>query len=265
VVGDAPAALTFPGVRRMVSLGLVLLAPALAGCGGGAVGPPTAANHAAPRVPLVSPDAIRSPKAHSSNMDTNPANLASAVVTHAFGQLPQYIDDANFRLLPYDMFRVFEPGRSLARTVRLTTPRTSLVLDTVVTSGLTTAEARQNAGAYTVSVTLDRRLVPRIDRYWIAYRNNGPLICRIYFPGDLGSLQMAVHSLVLRPLAAGVHRVRVTVVRRSPGSPPARLVTSYRLHVLARGPSAAERAIAPEENAAKPPARTPLTLLDPRS
>jgi len=214
-------------------------------------------------VPLVSPAAIR-PPIPSGNMDTNPANLASAVVTHAFGQLPQYIDDARFRLLPYDMFRAFEPAHTLARTVRLTTPRTNLVLDTVVTSGLTGTEARQNARAYTAAVTLDRRPVPRIGRYWVYYRNNGPLICRIYFPGDLGSLHMAVHSLVLRPLAAGSHDVRVTVVRRAQGSPPARFVVRYLVRVLARGPSAAERASAPEEDARKPPSRTPLTFLDAR-
>ena len=250
-------------MRRTVSLALVPVALAVAGCGGGATAA-RVAHHASSGVPLVRPGAIRSPKP-GPDMDTNPANLASAVVTHAFGQLPQYIDDADFRLLPYDMFRVFEPGRSLTQTVRLTTPRTSLVLDTVVTSGLTTAEARQNAAAYSVAVTLDQRLVPRIGRYWLYYRNNGPLICRIYFPGDLGSLQMAVHSLVLLPLAPGLHQIRVTVVRRSPDSPPARLVTRYLLRVLARGPSAAERAIAPEEDGPKPPSGTPLTLLDPRT
>jgi hypothetical protein len=214
-------------------------------------------------VPLVGGFAVRSP-VPGPNMDTNPANLASAVVTHAFGQLPEYIDAASFRLLPYDMFRVFEPGRTRTKTVRLTTPRTGLVLDTVATSGLTIAEARQNARAYSVVVTLDGRTVPRIHRYWLYYRNNGPQICRIYFPGDLGSLNMAVHSLVLRPLAAGLHRIRVTVVRRSPGSEPARLVTSYALRVLARGPDAREKAIAPDDDAPKPASRTPLALLDPR-
>ena len=198
-------------------------------------------------------------------MDTNPSNLASAVVTHAFGQLPQYIDDASFRLLPYDMYRVFQPGRSHTRTVRLTTPRTSLVLDTVVTSGPTEAQARLSARAYTVRVTLDRRLVPQIGRYWLYYRNNGPQICRIYFPGDLGSLNMAVHSLVVRPPTPGVHRIDVTVVRGSAGALPARFSVRYLVHVLARGPSAAERAIAPPDDAPKPPSRTPLVLTDPRS
>jgi hypothetical protein len=238
------------------------LAPAvvvvMTGCGG--ENRASAPTHA---VSYVAPDAIRSPTFHR-DMDTNPANLASAVVTHAFGQLPEYIDDAAFRLLPYDMFRSFAPSHASARTYRLTTPHTSLVLDTVVTSGLTPTEAHQNAAAYSVSVRLDGRLVPRINRYWIAYRNNGPLICRIYFPGDLSSQRMDVHSLVLRPLRAGHHRIRVTVVRRSSGVPAARIVTTYALRVLARGPSAAERAIAPDDNAPKPASLTPLALLDPR-
>jgi hypothetical protein len=215
------------------------------------------------QVPVVGPGAIRSPDFRK-NMDTNPANLASAVVTHAFGQLPEYIDDASFRLLPYEMFAAYEPGRARTQTYRLTTPHTNLVLDTVVTSGLTGTEAHRNAAAYSVSVTLDGRLVPRIDRYWVAYRNDGPLICRIYFPGDLGSLNMDVHSLVLRPLTAGLHRIRVAVVRHSPGVPPARRVTNYALRVLGRGPSTAERAVAPPDDAPKPPSRTPLALLDPR-
>lgn len=197
-------------------------------------------------------------------MDTNRANLASAVVTHAFGQLPEYIDAARFRLLPYDMFAAFEPNHTRTHTYRITTPHTSLVLDTVVAAGLTGTEAHQNAAAYSVSVTLDGAVVPQINRYWVAYRNNGPLICRIYFPGDLSSQSMDVHSLVLHPLSAGSHRIRVTVVRRSPGVPAARAVTTYSLRVLARGPSAAERAIAPEENGPKPRSRTPLALIDPR-
>jgi hypothetical protein len=245
-------------VRRTISLALVPLAVAVAGCGGAATRGPVA-DHTTPSAQLVSRDAIRSPKP-GRNMDTNPANLASAVVTHAFGQLPVYIDNARFRLLPYDMFRAFEPGHALTQTVRLTTPRTSLVLDTVVTSGPTGYDARQSAGAYTVTVTLDRRLVPQIGRYWLYYRNNGPQICRIYFPGDLGSLQMAVHSLVFRPPAPGLHRISVAVVRRSPGSPPATVVTRYVLHVLGRKPSPTERAIAPDDDAPKPPSRTPLVL-----
>ena len=247
-------------MRRTVSLALLPAALAVAGCGGGTTHAHAVVHHNPSGVAFVSPSAIRSPKPGKDN-DTNPSNLASAVVTHAFGQLPQYIDAASFRLLPYDVYRVFEPGRPHTRTVRLTTPRTSLVLDTVVTSGPTQDEARRNARAYTVRVTLDSRLVRRIGRYWLNYRNNGPQICRIYFPGDLGSLSMSVNSLVLRPPAPGLHRIGVTVVRRSPGVPPARLVYRYVVRVLARGPSPAERAIAPEEDAAKPPSRTPLTFL----
>jgi hypothetical protein len=247
-------------VRRTASLALVSLALALAGCGGGTSDAPAGAHHNVAKVSFVEPGVIRSPKP-GKNMDTNPSNLASAVVTHAFGQLPQYIDNASFRLLPYDVYRVFEPGRSRTRTVRLTTPRTSLVLDTVVTSGLTGTDAQESATAYSVAVTIDRRLVSHIGRYWLNYRNNGPQICRIYFPGDLGSLYMAVNSLVLRPPAPGLHWIGVTVVRRSPGVPPARLVYRYVVRVLARGPSPAERAIAPEEDAPKPPSRTPLTFL----
>ena len=76
------------------------------------------------------------------------------------------------------------------RTYRVTTPRTGLVLDTAVTSSLTEAEARHDAAQYTVAVSLDGRAVRNPERYWIFYRNNGPQICRIYFPGDLGSLNM---------------------------------------------------------------------------
>ena len=247
-------------MRRSISLALVPIALALAGCGGGASHTPVAPDHNLSRVSFVSAREIRSP-VPGPNMDTNPSNLASAVVTHAFGQLPEYIDEAAFRLLPYDMFRSFQPGRSRTRTVRLTTPRTSLVLDTVVTSGLTGTDARENARPYSVSVTLDKRLVPQIDRYWLYYRNNGPSICRIYFPGDLGSLHMAVHSLVLRPLAAGPHEIRVTVVRHATGAPAARFVTRYLVHALARGPSKAERDSAPADDGPKPSSRTPLTFL----
>jgi hypothetical protein len=247
-------------MRRSVLLTLVPVALVVAGCGGGATRESTAVHQNLSNVSYVGPDAIRSPKP-GKDMDTNPSNLASAAVTHAFGQLPNYIDGASFRLLPYDVYRVFEPGRTRTRTVRLTTPRTSLVLDTVMTSGSTAADARQSARAYTVTVTLDRRLVPRLGRYWLYYRNNGPQICRIYFPGDLGSLHMAVQSLVLQPPAPGVHRIRVSVVRRSRGGAPARLVYRYVVRVLPRGPSAAERAIAPEEDGPKPPSRTPLTFL----
>jgi hypothetical protein len=238
-------------VRR--ALPLVPLALVLAACGGTdlrEVAQPIEAR-------LVSAHAIRSPL-YRKDMDANPANLASAVVTHAFGQLPVYIDEAKRRLLAYDMFRSFEPGRTLTHTYRITTPRTQLILDTVVTSGLTGSEARTNAHPYRVSVTLDRRIVPQIGRYWVYYRNNGPQICRIYFPGDLGSLNMAVHSLVVQPLPAGVHRIRVTVARHSPDAPPARRVTTYVVRVLPRRPNAAERAIAEagEQNAARPDRET---------
>jgi hypothetical protein len=239
------------------ALALFPLALVFAGCGG--VAP--VATHGGPHRDFVSVRAIRSPSAHY-DMDENPANLASAVVTHAFGQLPDYIDDAKFRLLPYEMFRSFQPGRSMLHTIRLATPRTSLILDTVVSSGLTGTEARLNARAYAVSVSIDRKVVPGVDRYWVYYRNNGPQICRIYFPGDLSSLNMAVHSLVLRPLLPGRHEIRVAIVRRSPGSAPARLTTRYVLDVLDRGPSKAERESAPEEDGPKPPSNTPLTFLN---
>ena len=47
---------------------------------------------------------VRPPDAKT-DMDTNPANLASAVVTYNFHQLPEYIDAGAFRLLPYDVER----------------------------------------------------------------------------------------------------------------------------------------------------------------
>jgi len=93
-------------------------------------------------------------------------------------------------------------------------------------------------------------------------RNNGPQICRIYFPGDLGSLQMGANSLVFEPLAPGHHVVRVEVAQRVTSSLPlARIVRVYRLHVLERGPGSVERRISPDESA-PPPAnnRTPLVL-----
>ena len=206
---------------------------------------------------------IRPPGAKTT-MDTNPANLASAVVTHAFGQLPAYIDAANFRLLPIDLFRGAEPGATVHRVYRIATPRTSLVLDTVVTSGLTSAQAREDAKQYSVSVSIDGRRVAQPERYWVFYRNNGPLICRIYFPGDLGSLNMGAHSLVIEPLSAGTHRVRV-VVRQRLTRGVATIVTDYVLRVLPRGPNARERALAPEESA-NPASlgNTPLTFRTPK-
>jgi hypothetical protein len=127
---------------------------------------------------------------------------------------------------------------------RIVTPRTSLVLDTAITSALTEAEARSDAKDVRVAVSLDGMRVPHAESYWVFYRNNGPQICRIYFPGDLGSLNMGANSLVLRRLRPGQHRI-VVVVRRS----HAVLVTRYLLHVLPRPPNARERAIAPEEDA----------------
>src|SRR2546421_5238889 len=78
-----------------------------AGSGCGA----TTADLAAPaaRVPLLAEAAIRAPDAKTT-MDTNPANLASAVVTYSFGQLPEDIHDAAFRLLPHDITPASEPG-----------------------------------------------------------------------------------------------------------------------------------------------------------
>lgn len=222
-----------------------LLAPAAAG----AAAPPT----------VVPAGAIRPPVA-TGNMDTNPANLASAVLTHAFGQLPRYIDGASFRLLPLDVFRAFTPRRTSVRTYRLVVPRTGIVLDTVYASGPTTTAALQDARQYRIAVSLDGRRVPAIGRYWVSYRNDGPQICRIYFPGDLSSLQMRVNSLVLRPLAAGRHVLTVLVVDRPRGVAPARIRTRYLLRVLDRGPDARERAIAPADDAPKPSDGTPLLL-----
>ena len=199
------------------------------------------------------------------DMDENPANLASAVITHAFGLLPQYIDAGNYRLLPFDPFRAQSPGVRSVRVYRLTIPRTKLVLDTAMTSALTSGDARADAASYRVAVSLDGATVPNAKDYWVFYRNNGPLICRIYFPGDLGSLNMGVHSLVLRPLEAGPHSIRV-VVNRTLAGKRATLVTEYALRVLPRGPTKKERLSAPEEDAN--PAtlgNTPLTFRAPRN
>jgi len=191
---------------------------------------------------VLPPGIVRPPHAKT-DMDTNPANIASAVVTHAFGQLPVYIDAAGFRLLPFDVFRPAEPGRRTLQEYRLVTPRTSLVLDTAITSALTEADARADAKDVRVAVSLDGMRVADPESYWVFYRNNGPQICRIYFPGDLGSLNMGANSLVLRPLRPGQHRL-VVVVRRS----RAVLVTRYLIHVLPRAPNARERASAPADD-----------------
>ena len=221
---------------------IVLLAIAIAAGLGGA-----AASRANTPRPVVPPSAIRPPGAKT-DMDTNPANLASAVITHAFDQLPEYIDGASFRLLPFDVFRPAQPGRTTVVVHRVTVPHTSLVLDTAMTSGLTDQEARTDAAGVRVAISLDGAVVPKPSRFWVFYRNDGPLICRIYFPGDLGSLNMGANTLVLRPLSPGRHALRVVVRLRIAGRTPATLVTDYRIDVLARAPNAHERASAPEED-----------------
>ena len=228
----------------------------VAGCGSRA-----AVRTDPPARPLLPDTFVRSPQAKT-DMDTNPANLASAVVTYSFGQLSKYIDRAAFRLLPHDMEQASEPGKTLTKVYRLTVPRTRLVLDTVVTTAPLSSEAKALARAYTISVSLDGRYVRDPNRFWVFYRNNGPQICRIYFPGDLVSLNMGANSLVLRPLPAGRHVLRVELRHRiSDAAPPARRVAIYRLRVLPRPPNAAEIALAPDEEA-PPPAnnRTPLTF-----
>ena len=214
-----------------------------------------------PARPLLPESFVRSPDAKT-DMDTNPANLASAVVTYSFGQLPKYIDGAAFRLLPHDMEQTSEPGQATRKVYRLTVPRTRLVLDTVVTTSPLESEARALARAYTISVSLDGRYVRDPKRFWVFYRNNGPQICRIYFPGDLGSLNMGANSMVLRPLPAGRHLLRVELRHRiSDAQRPAVRIAEYHLRVLPRPPNATERAIAREEDEAPPPSnRTPLTF-----
>ena len=234
----------------------VALVAVLAGCGSRA-----AVRTDPPARPLLPDRFVRQPGAKTT-MDTNPANLASAVVTYSLGQLPEYIDGAAFRLLPHDMEQTSEPGKTLTKVYRLTVPRTHLVLDTAVTASPLSSEAKELASAYTIGVSLDGRSVRDPKRFWVFYRNNGPLICRIYFPGDLGSLNMGANSMVLRPLPAGRHLLRVVVRHRISHSQPVALrVAEYRLRVLPRGPNAAERAVAPDETA-PPPAnnRTPLTF-----
>ncbi len=242
----------FAAVRRALPLLFVVLVAA--GWG----------THRAVDGSFVSPGVIRPPDAKT-DMDTNAANLASAVVTHSFGQLPAYIDAASLRLLPLDLFRPAQPGVRTLRTYRVTSPRTGLVLDTAVTSALTEAEARRDAAQYTIAVSLDGRTVRNPAHYWIFYRNNGPQICRIYFPGDLGSLNMGANSLVLRPLPAGRHLLRVVVRQRIAGARPATLVTDYVLHVLDRPPNARERRSAPPDDS-NPASlgNEPLVLRTPR-
>jgi len=243
--------------RTLALLAWLCAVAACAGCGA------TSADVAAPaaRVALLPDRAVRPPEAKT-DMDTNPANLASAVVTYSFGQLAEYIDAAAFRLLPHDMAQASEPGRTVRHVYRLTVPRTRLVLDAAVTTAPTEAEARQLARAFRVRVSLDGRYLRSPERYWVFYRNNGPQICRIYFPGDLGSLHMGANSMVFRPLPPGRHRLRVELRQEIAASlPAARLVADYHLRVLPRGPSAAERALAPDEEGPPPPTnRVPLTF-----
>ena len=160
------------------------------------------------------------------------------------------------------MSQTSEPGQTLRRVYRLTVPRTQLVVDAAVTTAPTAAEARQLSRAFRIRVSLDGRYVRGVERYWVFYRNNGPQICRIYFPGDLGSLHMGANSIVFRPLSPGLHRLRVELRHEIVASlPPARLVADYRLRVLPRGPNASERALAPDEEGRPPPTnRVPLTF-----
>src|SRR5437879_3618636 len=125
---------------------LLLTAVLVAGCGSQRSAAPPAER------PLIPAGLVRPPDAKT-DMDTNPANLASAVVTYNFHQLPAYIDAGGFRLLPYDVERAVVPGRTLRKLWRLTVPRTGLVLDTVVTSALTEAGARTDASRFDVDVT----------------------------------------------------------------------------------------------------------------
>jgi hypothetical protein len=204
---------------------------------------------------------IRPPDAKTT-MDTNPANLASAVITAGLGQLPIYIDEGQFRLLPFDLNQTSIPGRTLVSRYRVTMPRMHAVVDTVAVASPTSPETRALARNYTVRVSLDGREVRDLHRFWVFYRNNGPQICRIYFPGDLASLQMGANSLVLNPLAAGKHVLRVEVTQRiTDALPLAKIVRVYRLDVLHRGPGPVERRSSP--NVEGPPAgnnRTPLVL-----
>ena len=225
------------GVQRRIVLSIVVLAACWSG-----------AAVAAGTQPVLPANAIRQPGAKT-DMDTNPANLGSAVITHAFGQLPVYIDAAQERLLPFDVFRTSVPGTRTVKTYRITTPRTALVLDTAMASSLTEAQAREDARQFRVAISIDGAYVPRPERFWVFYRNDGPLICRIYFPGDLGTLNMGVNTLFIRPLTPGRHTIRVVVHRRLAGAAPATLVSLYALRVLDRLPNARERALAPEEDA----------------
>src|SRR5262245_19446077 len=116
-------------VGRLALLAAVVL---LAGCGG-------SSSAKAPALALLPAGVVRAPDART-DMDTNPANLASAVITYSFHQLPEYIDEAGFRLLPHDVEQPSTPGETTRRVYRITVPRTSLVLDSVYTAAPTAAE-----------------------------------------------------------------------------------------------------------------------------
>jgi hypothetical protein len=246
---------------RASALGLLAVVALAAGCGGAEKEKQQAVRPAAPAGRFLADAVVRSPNVKT-DMDTNPANLASAVITYSFGQLPQYIDEASFRLLPHDVEQASVPGQTSRRVYRITTPRTRLVLDTVYTAAPTADEAKLLARAWTVDVSLDGRRLRQPDRFWVFYRNNGPEICRIYFPGDLGSLNMGANSIVFHPLARGRHRLVVRATQHLGGSlGSSTLIADYRLRVLARGPNEHERELAPEEDSAPPAGnRTPLTF-----
>jgi hypothetical protein len=269
----------------------LLIAPALAvlatGCGGGGsdsssqtstlgakrADPPRAVVQPAPLPPLppvrprgklISAPQVRDPKTKFADKDDNAANLASAVITFSFGQLPIYIDKAEFRLLPFKVGRPVTPGVTTHVTHHLTVPHTRLVLDAAMTSAQSRSEVRRGVQRLRVDVSLDGHHVARPETYWVYYRNNGPQICRIYFPDDLSSLQMAVNSMVWRPLAPGRHVLRVVVDQQlPPARTPARSVTTYLIRVLDREPTPAEQAIAPDEDGPKPVDNTPLTFRQP--
>ena len=238
-------------MRRALALLFVL---GLVGCAGS-------------RTAAIDPlDALIRPPNATTDMDTNPANLASAVITASLHQLPVYIDDGKFRLLPFDLQQTSVPGRTLVTRYSVTMPRTQSVLDTVTVASPTAPETKQLATRYSVAVSLDGRAVRDPHRFWVFYRNNGPQICRIYFPGDLGSLQMGANTLVLRPLSAGRHVLRVEVAQRmGAGVQTARIVRIDRVHVLNRGIGPAERAVSPDENAPPPANNTPLALRQPEA
>lgn len=250
--------------RALAFAGVALLA----GCGGGGSvsshrddpsGRPARLRTLEAPEPLLPDSFVRSPRAKT-DMDTNSANLASAVVTAGLGQLPPYIDGGAFRLLPFDLNQASEPGKTLVSRYRVTLPRTRVVLDSVALASPTQSETRSLARNYDVRISLDGRYLRAPHRFWVFYRNNGPQICRIYFPGDLGSLQMGANSLVLNPLRAGRHVLRVEVAQRVTGSLPlARIVREYRLSVLNRGPGARERAISPDDDG-PPPANNRIPL-----